>query len=58
VFKKIQFSFTTVITTRCHYSSGYKQEEEQQKTSKNIQCTLDYVGNGKEGEAWIVQDYG
>jgi hypothetical protein len=21
-------------------------------------CTLDYVGNGKEGKAWIIQEYG
>jgi hypothetical protein len=21
------------------------------------QCTLDYVGNGKEGETWIIQEY-
>jgi hypothetical protein len=61
VLKQIQFS----VTIKQFLQQGVTTAvvKNRKKSSKKLikihkQCTLNYVGNGKEGEERIIQEYG
>jgi len=60
VLKQIHFSVTIkqLLQQRVTTAVVKNRKSSSRKLIKIYkQCTLHYVGNGKEGEAWIIQEY-